>query len=711
MKILRKMKKGFTIVELVIVIAVIAVLTAILVPTFINISKKANKASDNSLVTNLNTALKMAEADNEIFEGHKLSDENVTMHDAVLDLKAYGYYLEQLVTKSDEDLIYSLKENKFYLSSDSAISSKYTAAEKVQYLWTIQNSVSGSEKYSVYAGSKWSQPVISNLHVGFDAGSRTDITSVSYSNAVAHKVIIRMNGGDLTIDAENDTVKHYGSADIVTLTAVSPNSFYENGGAVQVNIKKGRLVLTNNEDAGVGTIYLQATDDNYDNIILATQDGAELPDSIYRDTVSTPTGSDVKTVVTIQSNVDEDGNNPDKVETINLYSTAGATGNDVYEENNGYDVSDLGLLVVEASSNAAKAQAAEQISDPEVLAEVTESKSSTEVTNLGELNGALAAGAKYIVIKNDFTATGTIFASLSSTIDGGKHTITTSATRALRIQSDNVELTIRHLTIDSNNKCERGLQVDSNKKGHKIVLEGVNFINNTMYAINMCGNTAGSLTASNCEFSGWSALNTWGSGHTMTFNSCVLTGKNDKGVASSNNYAVVCLEADSTYQTSEYSSFNTVILNGCTVTAIETNSNKENIVNFNGGDPGSTGNRFITNDCKFNAANKHAYYDGGQGNSWLNNGVEYIASGTADLSSVTIEPDGYTATGTVRFAINGNDVSFNMSSAQKYQYTGGMDYVFAYDSGELVYSLDLDLSSSYSGGYALYISGWATFSK
>ena len=42
---LRRNKKGFTIVELVIVIAVIGVLAAILIPTFVNLNSKASDAA------------------------------------------------------------------------------------------------------------------------------------------------------------------------------------------------------------------------------------------------------------------------------------------------------------------------------------------------------------------------------------------------------------------------------------------------------------------------------------------------------------------------------------------------------------------------------------------------------------------------------------------------------------------------------------------
>lgn len=45
-------KKGFTIVELVIVIAVIAILAAVLIPTFTNVVNKANESKDMQAARN-----------------------------------------------------------------------------------------------------------------------------------------------------------------------------------------------------------------------------------------------------------------------------------------------------------------------------------------------------------------------------------------------------------------------------------------------------------------------------------------------------------------------------------------------------------------------------------------------------------------------------------------------------------------------------------
>ena len=61
-------KKGFTIVELVIVIAVIAVLAAVLIPTFVNLTKKANLSADQQAIRQMNTVL----AANEVLEGKSI---------------------------------------------------------------------------------------------------------------------------------------------------------------------------------------------------------------------------------------------------------------------------------------------------------------------------------------------------------------------------------------------------------------------------------------------------------------------------------------------------------------------------------------------------------------------------------------------------------------------------------------------------------------
>ena len=83
----RNNKKGFTIVELVIVIAVIAILAAVLIPTFAGIIKKANISKDTQLAKNLNTILISEEA-----EGNKPAD----FSEVLSVLRENGYVVENL---------------------------------------------------------------------------------------------------------------------------------------------------------------------------------------------------------------------------------------------------------------------------------------------------------------------------------------------------------------------------------------------------------------------------------------------------------------------------------------------------------------------------------------------------------------------------------------------------------------------------------------
>lgn len=54
---MKNSKRAFTIVELVIVIAVIAILAAVLIPTFSSLIEKANVNSDTAAVKQMNTYL------------------------------------------------------------------------------------------------------------------------------------------------------------------------------------------------------------------------------------------------------------------------------------------------------------------------------------------------------------------------------------------------------------------------------------------------------------------------------------------------------------------------------------------------------------------------------------------------------------------------------------------------------------------------------
>ena len=103
-KTLAKIKRGFTLVELVIVIAVIAILAAVLIPTFITVIDNANNSADVQLVANMNTILS---TDLDI-------KENATAENLRKVLNENGLAGTDLATKNDDMLIvYNQKTNKF----------------------------------------------------------------------------------------------------------------------------------------------------------------------------------------------------------------------------------------------------------------------------------------------------------------------------------------------------------------------------------------------------------------------------------------------------------------------------------------------------------------------------------------------------------------------------------------------------------------------
>ena len=92
---MRKLNKnGFTIVELVIVIAVVAILAAVLIPTFVSVTKKANQSADIQACRQMNTYLAVNEvtADKDIVEVYKALEEGGMTAKNYKPLSSNTYY-------------------------------------------------------------------------------------------------------------------------------------------------------------------------------------------------------------------------------------------------------------------------------------------------------------------------------------------------------------------------------------------------------------------------------------------------------------------------------------------------------------------------------------------------------------------------------------------------------------------------------------------
>ena len=243
-------KKGFTLVELVIVVAVIAVLSAILIPTIGCFVEQAKETNDMATVRLLNTALVEDEAAN---------GKSATMTDALAAMAKKGYLVDKLTPRSTGEILWDSLNNRFALYKDGQALYRDNTTEEIKgaNLWKvldpedktvaeIQAELNKGE-YSYYLKGN-SVAGTFNVSTGLDVGENTGITAVNYTGAAPAKtVVIRTNGGKLVVDAANDTVNHHGEAQNVDIKNVDlQNSYHEFGEVGYVEIAKGHFVAEAN---------------------------------------------------------------------------------------------------------------------------------------------------------------------------------------------------------------------------------------------------------------------------------------------------------------------------------------------------------------------------------------------------------------------------------------------------------------------------------
>ena len=244
----KRLKRAFTIVELVIVIAVIAILAAVLIPTFTTLIDKANESNDIALVKNLNTALVSKEA----------TDEVNTMQDALDAAYEYGYTVDKLTPSSSGDIVWDEVNNRFALIKDGEVVFGEGTVSTGASLWRIAKDTKDfSATYSNYLAGKWTTVPVASTGVDVGTNEGLDVTYTNTDTDAGQTVTIRTNGGTLTVNGPADTVNHYDMAVKVKITAVAKNSYHEYGEVLgNIELASGRVVVENN--ATVSTILVTA---------------------------------------------------------------------------------------------------------------------------------------------------------------------------------------------------------------------------------------------------------------------------------------------------------------------------------------------------------------------------------------------------------------------------------------------------------------------
>lgn len=225
-------KKGFTIVELVIVVAVIAILAAVLIPTFTGIVKKARLSNDQSMIRNMNTTLAM----------ESIPDSFKHAGDAVVALNMNGFEGKYNPYSSGYHYAYHLESNTMYLVDDNnevvyPEDSDYTVAD-LWFLWSNRavDKVEGATKYvslvNIENGAYY------KTHFGDGATYQLDLGDhyLNYSTDTLTNVTVR-NG--VLISGTSSTAD-----DVITLTKAEADNVPANGTAEAPTLIEN-MVFTN----------------------------------------------------------------------------------------------------------------------------------------------------------------------------------------------------------------------------------------------------------------------------------------------------------------------------------------------------------------------------------------------------------------------------------------------------------------------------------
>ena len=208
----QRIKRGFTIMELVIVIAVIAVLAAVLIPTFANVIDRANLSNDTGTVRNINEALLADEV---------LNGKAETMGDALRVAREAGYDIDK-ISPSTDGYIYAWddKENQFMLleNNDGDFSVYYPEGVQIsaENTWVIADDDNYAdfqrEGYHIFQLAESSEEVIDRLTSGAGGTGEVDYILLSENidmgdttinlNSNLSNVTLDLNGNSLSVKSD-----------------------------------------------------------------------------------------------------------------------------------------------------------------------------------------------------------------------------------------------------------------------------------------------------------------------------------------------------------------------------------------------------------------------------------------------------------------------------------------------------------------------------
>ena len=266
-----KKKKGFTLVELLVVIAILAILATITVVGYISFTNKAKESNDISLTTQMNTVLQAEEAT----EGK--AD---TLSTAIEWLKEAGLDVEKLTPTSDGyKYIWDKETNRFYLLNDKGEVVSPEDGEITNGVEIVHNNEQlESSNYGVYLASDYSSEsneIELSKAKSIEIGTN-NINSLSIvDNESNSNIYVSGNLDNLDLNVPNASVGLYGDITFAT-ASVASNSLHVYGHVQELTMNQGRVVAETNSVINTISAGESAT-----NVVVESNSSSATIGAIY----------------------------------------------------------------------------------------------------------------------------------------------------------------------------------------------------------------------------------------------------------------------------------------------------------------------------------------------------------------------------------------------------------------------------------------------
>ena len=267
----RTNKKGFTIVELVIVIAVVAILAAVLIPTFVSLVNKANESADIQAARQMNDAVAVVAAtDNPTFEQviGALVEAGYNADDTLVPVsKDYAFHWystyktivltdasDAVIFPDDDDVVANFASDAAKTGAEQVV---YDLAAGQKFIPAGDITTSGGLSDAI-ANGKENVSITDDIEVGsklvideedkitLDLGGKTLSTAIDVGNGTGKHVYAFENFGTLEItNGIIDARGIYNHGTIILGENVTVNAIDNNGGACVWNYAGGEVIINN----------------------------------------------------------------------------------------------------------------------------------------------------------------------------------------------------------------------------------------------------------------------------------------------------------------------------------------------------------------------------------------------------------------------------------------------------------------------------------